>query len=452
MSGAVHRHPRSRRRLSRPRGGGVRLEHRGAAPRHRDPGARLAAPLHPAAGARLHHAAAAAEIKHCYLRGSHRPPARPGVTAVRVTARGAERWVRGHPWIYRSDVEHAPAASPASCRSTTRAAASSGRRSSRRPRRSACACWSGPTAPVDAAWWRERLAGGAPRDARASMPPPAAWCTAKGDGLPSLVVDRYDRWLVVQILSAGLETMRAAILDALVDAVRSPRASCSGTTCRAAGASGSGRRGRAGRAARCHAQIEVREGAVRYLAAPWDGQKTGAFLDQRPNRLLAGVADATRRSRARLLRLPRLLRPPPGRPRGGGARARREPGRARRAAPANAALNGLEQHRVARGGRLRGRFATIARAHERFDTIVLDPPAFAKTRAAVPDALRGYREINLRAMRCLAPGGILLTASCSFHVRLPEFLGMLARGRGRQRPPPPRSPHPRRRARTIRRS
>jgi 23S rRNA (cytosine1962-C5)-methyltransferase len=72
----------------------------------------------------------------------------------------------------------------------------------------------------------------------------------------------------------------------------------------------------------------------------------------------------------------------------------------------------------------------MARSREQFDTIVLDPPAFAKTRASVPDALRGYREINLRAMRCLAPGGTLLTASCSFHVRLPEFLGMLAQAAG----------------------
>jgi len=72
----------------------------------------------------------------------------------------------------------------------------------------------------------------------------------------------------------------------------------------------------------------------------------------------------------------------------------------------------------------------LARSPERFDTIVLDPPAFAKSRASVPAALRGYREINLRAMRCLAPGGVLLTASCSFHVRLPEFLAMLAEAAG----------------------
>ena len=72
----------------------------------------------------------------------------------------------------------------------------------------------------------------------------------------------------------------------------------------------------------------------------------------------------------------------------------------------------------------------MERARERFDTIVLDPPAFAKSRATVPAALRGYREINLRAMRLLTSGGVLVTASCSFHVRLPQFLAMLAEAAG----------------------
>ena len=66
------------------------------------------------------------------------------------------------------------------------------------------------------------------------------------------------------------------------------------------------------------------------------------------------------------------------------------------------------------------------REGRRFDTVVLDPPAFAKTKSALPQALRGYKEINLRGMRLLAPGGALLTASCSFHLRRPEFLAMLA--------------------------
>ena len=64
-------------------------------------------------------------------------------------------------------------------------------------------------------------------------------------------------------------------------------------------------------------------------------------------------------------------------------------------------------------------------AGERFDTIVLDPPAFAKNRGAVPAALRGYKEVNLRALRLLATGGLLYTASCSFHITKPLFLEML---------------------------
>jgi 23S rRNA (cytosine1962-C5)-methyltransferase len=76
------------------------------------------------------------------------------------------------------------------------------------------------------------------------------------------------------------------------------------------------------------------------------------------------------------------------------------------------------------------RLRELERARERFDFIVLDPPAFAKSRATVAAALRGYREINLRAMRILAPGGRLLTASCSFHVQLPQFLGMLHEAAG----------------------
>ena len=92
---------------------------------------------------------------------------------------------------------------------------------------------------------------------------------------------------------------------------------------------------------------------MRYLAAPWDGQKTGAFLDQRPNRLLAGALRGAGRPGARLLRLPRLLRHPPGAARRhASSRSTLSPDALARGA-ANAALNGLEQHRVARGGRVR---------------------------------------------------------------------------------------------------
>jgi 23S rRNA (cytosine1962-C5)-methyltransferase len=279
--------------------------------------------------------------------------------------------------------------------------------------------------PVDPAWWREHLAAAAAR--RAGIDATACRLVhGEGDGLPSLVVDRYDRWLVAQLLSAGLETQRAAILAALAEEFQPE-----GILLRHDAAV----RRREGLPDQPELvlgsvprEIEVREGGVRYFAAPWDGQKTGAFLDQRPNRLLAG----------------RLTRP------GGraldcftyhGSFALHLAGRAERVVAldlsrealergsANATLNRLDNIEWRQADAFEA-LRALARSTERFDTIVLDPPAFAKSRAAVSDALRGYREINLRAMRCLSPGGILVTASCSFHVGLPHFLGMLAEAAG----------------------
>jgi 23S rRNA (cytosine1962-C5)-methyltransferase len=342
------------------------------------------------------------------------------VTAVRVTARGAERWVRGHPWIYRSEVTPTdalaglvPVTDP---RGRFIGQALHSPASEIRLR-----LLERTDRPVDGGWWRERLAASVAR--RAGIDATAFRLVhGEGDGLPSLVVDRYDRWLVVQILSAGLETMQETIVGALEE------------VCEAAGIllrnDASVRRreglGEAVVLARggVPREIEVREGTVRYLAAPWDGQKTGAFLDQRPNRLLAGTLAA-----------------PGGRALDcfayHGSFAIHLAGRAdhvlaldvspdalRRGA-ANAALNGLSNIEWREGDAFET-LRAFARARERFDTIVLDPPAFAKNRGAVEAALRGYREINLRAMRSLAPGGILLTASCSFHLHLPEFLAMLA--------------------------
>jgi 23S rRNA (cytosine1962-C5)-methyltransferase len=278
---------------------------------------------------------------------------------------------------------------------------------------------------VDPAWWLERIAAAAAR--RVGIDATACRLVhAEGDGLPSLVVDRYDRWIVAQILSAGLETMRQSILQALVS-LFDPRGILLRHDVPAR------RRERLsteieevlGSVPR---EIDVREGGVHYLAAPWEGQKTGAFLDQRPNRLLAG--EVTR---------------PGGRAldcftyhgsfalhlagRAGSVLALDSSADALERARANAALNGLTNLEFREADAFEA-LRVMARAREQFDTIVLDPPAFAKSRATVPDAIRGYREINLRAMRCLAPGGSLLTASCSFHVRLPEFLAMLAEAAG----------------------
>ena len=346
------------------------------------------------------------------------------MTVARVTARGAERWVRGHPWIYRSDVERQPA-EPGLVRVEDPRGRFIGQGLLSPASEIRLRLLERTEREVDAAWWRERLERSAARRAGIDA---TAWRAVhgEGDGIPALVVDRYDRWIVAQILSAGLETMRGQILEALV-AVFQPDGILLRHDVPAR------RRERLpddieqvhGTVPR---EIEVREGGVRYLAAPWDGQKTGAFLDQRPNRLLAGEAT---RTGGRALDCFAYH----------GSFSLHLAGRAAQVvaldsspaalerARANAALNRLaniEWREADAFEALRG----MARARERFDTIVLDPPAFAKTRASVPDALRGYREINLRAMRCLAPGGTLLSASCSFHVRLPDFLAMLTEAAG----------------------
>ena len=241
----------------------------------------------------------------------------------------------------------------------------------------------------------------------------------EGDGLPSLVVDRYDRWLVVQLMSAGLEAFRAPITSALLDLtgaqgilarndapLRSKEALARETVLLAG---------------EVPEEIEVEEHGVRYLAAPWRGQKTGAFLDQRENRaLVAQVArgralDCFSYHGSFALHLAR-----------GADRvtALDASAHALERAAANARRNGFENVDFVEADAfdyLRAR----EHAGDRFDTIVLDPPAFAKTRQALPGALRGYKDVNLRALRLLAPGGMLFTASCSFHLTKPLFLEML---------------------------
>lgn len=340
--------------------------------------------------------------------------------SARVSARGAARWTRGHPWIYRSDVIDAPDTpgvipvldqqgrflGQALCSPRSEIRLRLLERSDR---------------PLDAAWWTSQLRAALAR--RGGLDATAYRVVhAEGDGLPSLVVDRYDRWVVVQLLSAGIETQRAAILEA-IGSVMQPEGILLRNDVPVRGKEGLSQEVELA----CGAvpeQVTVREGAVQYIAAPWTGQKTGAFLDQRPNRVLAGA-----------------LTPPGARAldcfsyhgsfalhlahRAGSVLALDSSAAALERGAENAALNGFTNISWREADAFE-ELRRLERAGERFDIIALDPPAFAKTKSAVPQALRGYHEINLRAMRVLAPGGVLVTASCSWHVSRPRFLEMLA--------------------------
>ncbi|MGQ0646137.1 MAG: class I SAM-dependent rRNA methyltransferase [Gemmatimonadaceae bacterium] len=338
-----------------------------------------------------------------------------------VSPKGALRWSGGHPWIFRSDVAEFPEIEAGVVRVVDRA---------RRPL--GWALWSPASeislrlldrdadASIDAQWWRDRLRAAVER--RRPLLGVASACRlvhGEGDGLPSLVCDRYDQWLVVQLLSAGVEQYRNEIRDALLEltgargilarndvAVRDreglPRTTelLSGDVPR---------------------EIEVHEGDVRYLAAPWTGQKTGAFLDQRENRSRVGqitrgrALDCFSYHGSFALHMAHRADTVVAIDSSSEALAR---------AAANAQRNGFANLSFVEANAF-DFLREAERGGERYETIVVDPPAFAKNRSSLGNALRGYHEINLRAMRLLAPGGLLFTASCSYHLTKPRFLEML---------------------------
>jgi 23S rRNA (cytosine1962-C5)-methyltransferase len=238
---------------------------------------------------------------------------------------------------------------------------------------------------------------------------------AEGDLLPSLIVDRYDDYLVVQALSQGMDRLLPDIVSMLVE-ILAPTGILARNDPKVRVLEGLEQTVEVLHGS-VPESVAVREGPVEYDVDLRRGQKTGLFLDQRENR-----EAAARYARGRLLdcfsynggfglRLATLC------PEAeaieisadGVARIR-----------ANAERNGVP-HLVAREANVFDELRRLERAGARYDTIVLDPPAFAKNRTSIPNALAGYKEINLRAMRLLTPGGYLVTSSCSYHVNEDTF-------------------------------
>ena len=338
-----------------------------------------------------------------------------------VSARGARRWQTGHPWIFRSDIVKPPAAPPGAVLTRDQQGRALG-----------WALWSpaseislrlldrDPDAVIDGRWWHAQLQSAiARRLPLAGLTDSCRLVHGEGDGLPSLVVDRFDRWLVAQFLSAGVEAFREEIVEALHALT---------------GAEGALARNDVSVRTReglertveplwgeVPQEVEVNEHGVRYFAAPHTGQKTGAFLDQRENRVMVGsvargrALDVFSYHGSFALHLAQRAETVTAVDSSGPALAR---------ASENAVLNGRQNITLVEADAfdfLRAREAEGAR----YDTIVLDPPAFAKNKASLEGAVRGYKDINFRAMRLLAPGGLLYTASCSYHLSKTRFLDML---------------------------
>jgi 23S rRNA (cytosine1962-C5)-methyltransferase len=238
--------------------------------------------------------------------------------------------------------------------------------------------------------------------------------------LPSLVVDRYGDHLVLQALSQGMDRLLPQIVELLIE-VAKPAGILARNDPRVRLLEGLEQRVEV-----LHGEvppiIEVREGHVTYHVDPHRGQKTGLFLDQRENRVAAAqyargrVLDAFSYNGGFALAVA---------PRSDEVLAIDISEDAVARIKFNAELNHLANVR-ARAMNVFDELRELERRGEHFDTIVLDPPAFAKNKAAVPKALAGYKEINLRALKLLSPGGFLITCSCSYNVSEGAFADVIA--------------------------
>ena len=261
-----------------------------------------------------------------------------------------------------------------------------------------------------------------------TLPQAFRWVHGEADGLPGLVVDRVGQHLSVQVLCQGTDRMQEDILEALweLGAPRSlvlrndvPSRRKEGLPLGKQVWRGTG------------TQVAYMEGDVRLEVDLLEGQKTGTFLDQQFNHLLAGrlargqALDCFSGDGGFALQMARHADHVVAVEMSAAAAAR---------VAANAQANGLGNVEVLTGNAFEY-LRDVSAQGPQFDAVVLDPPAFAKGRSSVAAALRGYKEINLRAMKLLAPGGLLVSCSCSQPVDARTFETMLkdaARDAGRR--------------------
>src|SRR5215212_9554731 len=328
-------------------------------------------------------------------------------TAV-LTKRGAARARSGHPWVYRSDIERAAGEAGDVLRVVDRTGRFLGRAFYNPKSQITLRIATREDEEINEVFFRSRIEKA--QTYRNSLKIDAdAYRLLHGeaDGVPGLVIDRYADFFVLQVGSAAVEERLNWIVAALED-LGTGILLRGDSTARKREGRPTGSRVLYGEAPE---SLVVREGPVCYRAQLWAGQKTGGFLDQQENHLAVAryasgrVLDVFSYAGGFALHAARVA---------GQVEAADSSGDALEAARKNAELNALTNITFTRANAfdlLRERSV----AGERYDTVILDPPAFAKTKGGLPAATRAYKEINLRAMKLLNGGGILFTCSCSYH-------------------------------------
>ena len=352
---------------------------------------------------------------------------------VTITKRGAERVRARNLWVYRSDVSDTHGAqagqivrvSDARGRTLGRALYSSRSQIALR-------LVSFEDVETDREFWAarmvaaEQLRNQVVRDATAYR-----LVYGESDILPSLIIDRFNDCFVIQTLSQGMDALKQMWVELLVERY-SPRAIVERNEARVRDLEGLPRT--AGVVyGPDPGEFIIEEGDVRFAVNLLEGQKTGAFLDQRENRVAAASYGRGRALDCFTFQGGFALHMARGAER---VLAVDVSGAAIGQAKQNAELNEATNVELIEAN-VFDLLREMEQAGERFDIINLDPPAFAKNRASIEAATRGYKEINLRAMKMLTAGGTLITSTCSYHMGELAFLNCIAdaaadAGRGAQ--------------------
>lgn len=341
---------------------------------------------------------------------------------ITVTKRGADRIRNGHLWIYRSDiVDSAEVTGGSITRVQDQKNNFIGLAFYSDSSQIALRFLTTADTQIDRHWWQQRIR--ACSDRRQNIPSDTnayRVIYSEGDLLPSIILDRYDDVLVLQTLSQGSEAVKDLLVELLLEEF-SPRAIIERNDVRVRQFEGL-----ALIAGTLYGdapdEFEITQSGLRFLVAPLAGQKTGSFLDQRENRLAAKALakgralDCFTFNGAFALHLASACEHVVGLDISADAIA---------GATKNAERNRIDNVEF-REANVFDALREMEAAGERFDTIVLDPPAFAKNRSSIDAAARGYKEINLRALKLLNPEGVLVTCTCSYHMPEHHFVQLIA--------------------------
>lgn len=344
------------------------------------------------------------------------------MNAVRLTRRGEDRLESGHPWIFAGDVaERGAAQAGEAVRVLNAKGRFLGIAHYSSTSQITLRLLSRDDEAIDRAFFLRRLRAAAAHRERVAPDCPAFRLVhAEGDLLPGLIIDRYGGCLVLQLLDQGMDAARDVLLDCLQE-LFSPRGVIARNDVPVRKLEGLPLEPEV-LAGEIPERVSTSMNGLTFQADLRRGQKTGVYLDQRENYLAAA-----RWARGRALDCFTST--------GGfalhlAARCESVEGvdsspEALRAAESNRQANAIA-NLTFREANAFDYLAGLVSSRRQFDTVVLDPPAFAKSRTNLDAALRGYKEINFKALRLLAPGGTLVTCSCSHHVQESALLQVVA--------------------------